>query len=287
VGSSLSFLAGERSGPAQTARVAVQRWLRFWRRVEGPELEPPIWHSHYLSARANQARLGALCRNLSGRVLDIGAGTGLGGRFLALRRTQYIPIDLRSARDSADARITRQGRKPEIVCSGYQLPFKGSSIDAVMAHSLLEHVRDPSAILAEAWRVLVPGGTLIVSVPFCFPVHGFPDDFRRWTSEGLKLDIAGVGFDISSARPIGNALDSLALNFNLLLRYQLPSSSRVLYALCSMAVPFLLLAHVVVNLLAVLLGPLDRSGAMPIGVVVEARKGQRSDQRVARFGVRR
>jgi SAM-dependent methyltransferase len=219
-----------------------------------------------------------MCRPLSGLVLDIGAGTGLGGRFIDSRRARYIPTDLPSGRDGFDAHITRQGRRPEIVCSGYRLPFKASSLDCVMAHSLLEHVNDPCAILVEAWRVLVPGGSLVVSVPFCFPVHGAPDDFRRWTPQGLKREITSVGFDVCDARPIGTAVDSLALNFNFLLRYQLPSSSRSLYSLLSIALPLVLLLHVIVNLLAVLLGPLDRSSALPLGVAVAARKRPAGDQ---------
>lgn len=267
--------------PKESLKNALQHWLRFWKRLEGPELEPAIWHSHYLSARATNSGLRAMCQKLSGRVLDVGAGTGLGARFLNAERTRYIPTDLRAARDPSDPLVTRQGQKPKIWCSGYRLPFREGSFDIVMALSLLEHVRDPGAILAEAWRVLRPSGTLVVSVPFCFPVHGFPDDFRRWTCEGLKLEIERVGFEIHDAFPIGNSFYSLALNFNLLLRYQLPSSSRMLYALLSAACPLLLLIQMITNSLALLLGPLDRSGALPAGVGVEAKKRPASRSRIS------
>jgi SAM-dependent methyltransferase len=45
------------------------------------------------------------------------------------------------------------------------LPFDGGEFDVVVAGELLEHVRDPSALLGEVQRVLRPGGRLVGSVP--------------------------------------------------------------------------------------------------------------------------
>jgi SAM-dependent methyltransferase len=256
----------------QFLKKALFRWLDLWKRIEGAELEPPIWHSHFLSVRSLDRGLLPICRELSGRVLDIGAGTGFGRRFLDEEQTQYIPTDLRSARDSSDPLITRRGQKPEVLCSGYELPFRDCCFDVVMAHSLLEHVRRPEGILAEASRVLAQNGTLVISVPFCFPVHGFPDDFKRWTCEGLKLEVERVGFEAANAVPLGNSFYSLALNFNLLLRHQLPASSRLLYLLLSTISPLLIFLQLMTNSLALLLGPLDRSGSLPVAVGLQATK---------------
>jgi SAM-dependent methyltransferase len=46
-----------------------------------------------------------------------------------------------------------------------RFPFEGDTFDVVVAGELLEHVRDPVHIVAEAWRVLRPGGRLVGSVP--------------------------------------------------------------------------------------------------------------------------
>jgi SAM-dependent methyltransferase len=45
------------------------------------------------------------------------------------------------------------------------LPFEEASFDVVVAGELLEHLRDPRRVVAEAWRVLRPGGTFVASVP--------------------------------------------------------------------------------------------------------------------------
>ncbi len=45
------------------------------------------------------------------------------------------------------------------------LPFDEASFDVVVAGELLEHLRDPRALVAEARRVLRPGGTFVASVP--------------------------------------------------------------------------------------------------------------------------
>jgi len=45
------------------------------------------------------------------------------------------------------------------------LPFEDASFDVVVCGELLEHIRDPAGLVAEAHRVLRPGGTLVGSVP--------------------------------------------------------------------------------------------------------------------------
>lgn len=74
------------------------------------------------------------------------------------------------------------------------LPIIDESIDAIVCQSVLEHVRHPEEILNEAKRVLVSGGHLYLTAPFMFPFHSSPDDFRRWTLEGLRFEAERAGF---------------------------------------------------------------------------------------------
>lgn len=67
-----------------------------------------------------------------------------------------------------------------------KLPFKNSSLDAIVCDNVLEHVKDPGQVVAEIFRVLKPGGLVYVGVPFIINYHSSPNDFQRWTVEGLR-----------------------------------------------------------------------------------------------------
>jgi hypothetical protein len=52
--------------------------------------------------------------------------------------------------------------------------------------SVLEHVRRPWLMAANLERMLVPEGTIYVTVPFVWRVHGYPDDYWRFTASGVR-----------------------------------------------------------------------------------------------------
>lgn len=68
------------------------------------------------------------------------------------------------------------------------LPFEDGSFDFVMSDQVLEHVEgDPLLAVEETRRVLRPGGLAIHTTVFCYPVHGSPADFWRFTPDALRL----------------------------------------------------------------------------------------------------
>ncbi len=58
--------------------------------------------------------------------------------------------------------------------------------------SVLEHSRRPWLLAANIERALQPGGTLYVSVPFCWRFHGYPSDYYRFTPQALPVLFAEV-----------------------------------------------------------------------------------------------
>ncbi|MCP5348426.1 MAG: methyltransferase domain-containing protein [Gammaproteobacteria bacterium] len=74
----------------------------------------------------------------------------------------------------------------DLVGDGHNIPAADDSFDTVLSMSVLEHVDDPVKVAQEMFRVLKPGGQLYVEVPFILFYHGYPSDFTRWTSDGLK-----------------------------------------------------------------------------------------------------
>jgi SAM-dependent methyltransferase len=94
---------------------------------------------------------------------------------------------------------------------GSALPFAPRTFDAAVCTEVLEHVPDASLVLAEIARVLKPGGTVVVTVPFACHYHPDPVDYRRFTPAGLALALEGAGFTVEFCGGIGGKLLLLVL----------------------------------------------------------------------------
>lgn len=132
-------------------------------------------------------------------ILEVGCGEGM-----MFDGTGIAPVQM----DVSMTRVVRAAGKCRfLLCGdGYQLPFAAGSFDAVLLVAVLEHTREPWRILAEARRVLAPGGRAIMVVPNDvtmsagrlalrkFPIR-YPDHLtfttprrmRRWLSDGFRV----------------------------------------------------------------------------------------------------
>jgi len=69
------------------------------------------------------------------------------------------------------------------------LPFHEHAFDGVICSEVLEHCVDPRAAVDELYRVLKPGGLLLVTSPMCWPEHGIEGEYRdywRFTRHGWE-----------------------------------------------------------------------------------------------------
>lgn len=76
----------------------------------------------------------------------------------------------------------------------HHLPFATGAFGCILCTEVLEHCAQPARVLAEFWRALAPGGKLILSTRFIFPLHDAPHDYFRFTRYGLALLAEGAGF---------------------------------------------------------------------------------------------
>ena len=74
------------------------------------------------------------------------------------------------------------------------LGFRDASFDIVIALDVLEHVRRPFRAAAEIARVLKPGGTLFLTVPYCYPRHGV--EYYRFSELGLRDMLEGFDVEV-------------------------------------------------------------------------------------------
>ena len=99
-----------------------------------------------------------------GRLVDIGTGTGRMIELFAPRAAYAIGIDkssemLRLARVKLEAAgVSSSLRQGDM----YSLPLQDESADCVIIHQVLHYAHSPAAAIAEAARVLSPGGTLLI-----------------------------------------------------------------------------------------------------------------------------
>jgi SAM-dependent methyltransferase len=126
--------------------------------------------------RAGQERRVSLVREhvpLEGaRLLDAGCGLGL---YVA--RFGQICDEVHGVDIDADKVALAQESLANIrQAPAEELPYPDGTFDVVFSHEVLEHVHDDAAAVREAWRVLKPGGHLVIFVPnrlYLFETHGF------------------------------------------------------------------------------------------------------------------
>lgn len=123
---------------------------------EGPQTAQERLVSHLAEAAA--IRRGA-------RVLDVGCGYGAPARWLARNhdcRISAITISGRQARLAR--RLTKQARLSDAIAlvrgDAADLPFASDSFDIVWVVECIEHLTEKDAFIAEATRMLAPGGRL-------------------------------------------------------------------------------------------------------------------------------
>jgi SAM-dependent methyltransferase len=108
---------------------------------------------------------------MRGLLLDIGCGF-FTDKFDFGPEVTYVGLDL-------------SDRARDVRADAHLLPFDDASLDCVLLVGVLEHVNDPDRVLAEARRVLKPGGLGYVAVPFLQMEHA-AQDYVRWTGQGFE-----------------------------------------------------------------------------------------------------
>ena len=174
-------------------------------------------------------------------VLDIGCGERPYEDLFA--KCHYVGINR-----------TAIAARPDIVADAMAMPIRDASVDLVLCTQVLEHVPNPLQLVHEAYRVLKPGGGLVLSAPFYWPVHEEPSDFFRFTQYGLQNLTSDAGFAQVQCTADAGTITQIALSM-------------------ALALPkFLFFLVPLVNLAGLLLQPLSDDRGSTLNYVVTARK---------------
>ena len=155
-------------------------------------------HWWFVQRRRLFAReLGRLGLTREHRILDIGTSTGTNLRML--RELGYDRVSGVDLSDHAIHYCQHKGLGPVEKGDVRALPFADASFELVLATDIIEHVNEDADALREIWRVLAPGGRVLITVPAFESLWGLQDErsahVRRYRMKPLLRRVEGSGLE--------------------------------------------------------------------------------------------
>jgi SAM-dependent methyltransferase len=155
-----------------------------------------VWKFNWLANHKIIRALECARPHVRGRLLDVGCGSRPFAAALRDQVTQYIGTDL-------NASPYFDTRPPDIRASADGQPFRDASMDTVLGLSVLTYLTEPLGMIEEAYRVLKPGGMLLLEFTQMVPLHDAPYDYFRFTRFGAQYLLERAGFEPVEYIPIG------------------------------------------------------------------------------------
>ncbi len=129
----------------------------------------------------------------TGVVLDVGCAEQPFRPLIESAGRRYVGMDV----------VQNSQRTVDILSTLEAAPSPARAYAVILCTEVLEHVVDIDAAFAGLRRLSAPGGAVVLTVPFVFPLHMEPYDFRRLTLHGVQQLAAAHGFSVETAVPLG------------------------------------------------------------------------------------
>ena len=168
----------------------------------------PFGVSFWCRQRLQQA-IAEAAPEAHGVLLDIGCGNKPYSAALAPFVERHLGLEY-----SPEAGY--RGNLADLCGDAEHLPLKDQCIDTILCTEVMEHVSDPEKVISEFSRVLKPGGVVIATAPFIFPVHD-SRDFFRYSPQGLAAIMERYDISVEKIVPLSGGGITLALLLNLYL----------------------------------------------------------------------
>jgi SAM-dependent methyltransferase len=116
--------------------------------------------------------------------------------------TAYIGVDYNGQGHN------HENEQIDVYYDGITIPFEDNSFDSILTNEVLEHIFNLEEIIGELYRVLKPGGKILITTPFAWMEHETPNDFGRYSSFGMKNLLERNGFTILEMEKTTNYLQT-------------------------------------------------------------------------------
>lgn len=174
-----------------------------WKRSEIALRRTPF-HPQWLAYQFKRQQTQWVQQNASGCVLNVGSGHGDIEDTLD-HVSHIVSLDY----PETGANLYRS--RPDVWGDAQHLPFGDNSIDTVLLLDVLEHVDDDLRALDEVCRVIRANGQLLLSIPFLYPLHDEPHDYRRLTEHAIRNHLQSRGLVIASCAAVGHPIQTASL----------------------------------------------------------------------------
>lgn len=155
----------------------------------------------------SRALFAVLDRHVGGDVIDVG-----GGRFVSTIEARGLPFRSWTIVEPSAALLPglSSSRVREVVCDGQNLGVRSGAYDVALSIQVLEHVFEPMRMLEELYRVVRPGGVVVVMVPQTANIHLAPHHYQNFTRYWLDEGARRLGAEVVEQHILGGAWSSIA-----------------------------------------------------------------------------
>jgi len=136
---------------------------------------------------------------INGILLDAGSGKNC-------RYNSYLNFNKKISIDFDDK------KNPDIVANLENIPLNNESVDSILCTQVLNDLENPPQALEEFFRILKPGGYLVMIDDLMLELHNEPNDYWRFTPISVKMLLLKVGFKIEVIDKLGGFFASQAQN---------------------------------------------------------------------------
>jgi len=230
-------------------------------------LGPTPLHPQFFSRRFLRRQVKKNAGRVTGVIADLGCGFKPYQRYFKTAR--YMGLDYPSTA------VAVQSGRADLFGDLTDLPFKTAGLDGVLCTQVLEHIMEPARALSEISRVLNPGGILLLSAPFFYPLHDEPHDYYRFSPHGLNHLLTDADLEVIEITHQGGYIAMAGEFLNLFLLHKLSnlySKGGAQLVLGLILTPFILVCAVINNLSSLLLSLLDRERRFVMNYFVLAKK---------------